>query len=549
MGRSNLFDHLRRSLRTAFHADRENISSTEALSREEAARAYSRRDVLAAAGRVAVIGAAGSILGSSGCLPEAEGQGSSQSLSSTAQIAIVGAGMAGLGCAYTLRGKGVTSTVYEANRRVGGRQFSLGGAFAGPTEFPGQVVERGGELIDNPHKTIIGWARTFGLKLENYLRNEGETFYFFDGVRHPEATVVDEFRDLVAAMHDDLRTVGSPTAEVHTDADAVLDHMNLREYLLTRGASPVIRQAIEAAYIAEFGLEIEEQSALGFLLFVHTDRRSRFLPFGIFSDERYHVVGGNQQIAEGLATRLPDQLRLGHELQAVRKTPGGRIELSFQTDDGPVTRGFDAVVLALPFSVLRNVDLDDSLDLPPWKRLAIDELRYGTNAKMMVGFDGRPWASLGSNGGSYSLLPNHQTTWETNWTGATPTRAVLTDYSGGTRGAGLDPAHADAACERWLSDLDRVFPGARAVASRDAKGRPRVHLEHWPSNPLTLGSYTANHPGYFTTIADLEGKPVGNLFFAGEHTSSFYEWQGFMEGGALSGVRAASEILAAMKKK
>jgi monoamine oxidase len=57
------------------------------------------------------------------------------------------------------------------------------------------------------------------------------------------------------------------------------------------------------------------------------------------------------------------------------------------------------------------------------------------------------------------------------------------------------------------------------------------------------GSYTCNHPGYFTTIADNEAKPVGNLYFAGEHTSSFYEFQGFMEGAALSGIRAAREIL------
>ena len=57
------------------------------------------------------------------------------------------------------------------------------------------------------------------------------------------------------------------------------------------------------------------------------------------------------------------------------------------------------------------------------------------------------------------------------------------------------------------------------------------------------GSYTSNHPGYFTTIADNEAKPVGNLYFAGEHTSSFYEFQGFMEGAALSGIRAAREIL------
>ena len=46
----------------------------------------------------------------------------------------------------------------------------------------------------------------------------------------------------------------------------------------------------------------------------------------------------------------------------------------------------------------------------------------------------------------------------------------------------------------------------------------------------------------FTTIAGHEAPPVGNLFFAGEHTSSFYEQQGFMEGAALSGQRAAAEV-------
>jgi hypothetical protein len=29
---------------------------------------------------------------------------------------------------------------------------------------------------------------------------------------------------------------------------------------------------------------------------------------------------------------------------------------------------------------------------------------------------------------------------------------------------------------------------------------------------------------------------AGNLYFAGKHTNSFYEWQGFVEGAALSGI-------------
>ena len=65
--------------------------------------------------------------------------------------------------------------------------------------------------------------------------------------------------------------------------------------------------------------------------------------------------------------------------------------------------------------------------------------------------------------------------------------------------------------------------------------------------PLWKGSYTCNHPGYFNTIAGNEGKQVGNLYFAGEHADSFYEWQGFIEGAALSGLAAAGQVLDDLK--
>jgi monoamine oxidase len=35
--------------------------------------------------------------------------------------------------------------------------------------------------------------------------------------------------------------------------------------------------------------------------------------------------------------------------------------------------------------------------------------------------------------------------------------------------------------------------------------------------------------------------------FAGEHANSFYEYQGFMEGGARSGIAAAAEIARRVK--
>ena len=196
-----------------------------------------------------------------------------------------------------------------------------------------------------------------------------------------------------------------------------------------------------------------------------------------------------------------------------------------------------------PFSVLRGVQLDASLNLSAGQQLAIDTLGYGTNAKMMVGFDGRPWVNRGSNGTAYASLPNVQTTWETNPIAASGIRGVLTDYSSGDRGARLDPGQLQIEALRFLTDLDLVFPGALAGATK-IQNQFVAHLEAWPSNPLTKGSYTCYQPGQFTTIAGYEGMSAGPLHFAGEHANSFYVWQGFMEGAALSGLDAAKAIRA-----
>jgi monoamine oxidase len=376
--------------------------------------------------------------------------------------------------------------------------------------------------------------------MEEVTTLPGDVAYYFGGTQVDEAAVVDEFRAFVPAMRRDLRTLSkAPSADSHTPADRALDLVSLREYLLTRGAGTIARKAIEEAYLAEYGLETDRQSCLNFLLFIHADRRSKFQPFGVFSDERYHIIQGNQAVAEGLANRLTGRILSGMELRRVRKTPAGQIELQFR--NGGI-RTHDAVVLAIPFSVLRLVDLDATLGLPLSKRDAIQNLGYGNNAKMMVGFSRRTWRDTGSNGSSYSDLVNHQTTWETNPSRATDTRAVLTDYSGGDRGAALNQGSVQQQVQLFLGDLNAVFPGALLDATR-VGGNVLAHLEHWPSNPLTRGSYTCYLPGQFTTIAGNEGKPVGNLLFAGEHANSFYEWQGFMEGALLSGLEAAAEIL------
>jgi monoamine oxidase len=528
MSRSGLFSRLSRTLGIARWCDDQGLPTQDGVPE---ARALEQRAMISRRELLAGMAAVGAIAG----LPRfARANGKRVG----SDIAIVGAGLAGLACADRLATRGVAASLYEASDRVGGRCWSLRGF------FPGQVAERGGELIDNLHKTMLGYASTFKIAKETqFPKSAGEEAYFFGGVHHHEAAIVEEYRALTAAMRADMQRIsGAPTADSYNAADLELDRMNIAEYLQTRGAGPLITAALGEAYLAEYGLELEEQSALNLLLFVKIDRRSRFMPFGVFSDERYHFTDGNDAIAQGLASRLPRPVEHGLQLVRVRKTSGERVELTFKQGNTTVTKAHDAVVLAIPFSVLRGVELDASLGLPPWKRQAIDQLGYGTNAKMMVGFNGPFWAAQGYNGASYSDLLNHQATWETNPSRATSSNAILTDYASGHRGANLNHRNVQLEAGKFVTALDKVYPGALANATR-VGGKYVAHLEHWPSNPLSLGSYTCYRPGQFTTICGNEGKAVGNLHFAGEHANSFYVWQGFMEGAALSGIDAANALL------
>ena len=190
------------------------------------------------------------------------------------------------------------------------------------------------------------------------------------------------------------------------------------------------------------------------------------------------------------------------------------------------------VLLALPFTLLSS---PHRLPLPAEKRRAIDHLAYGTNAKLMIGYDRRVWREHDANGASMSDLP-FQTTWDT--TRKQPgTGGVLTNFTGGGHGVELGQGTPRAQADAATAALDRVFPGLAA-----ARTGARESRFHWPSHPWTLGSYACFRPGDWATLRGAMGEAVGGLHFAGEHCA--LDTQGFMEGGCESGEPAAQAVLA-----
>ncbi len=447
----------------------------------------------------------------------------------TDDIVIVGAGIAGLSAAWRLREAGMASRIYEAQSRVGGRMLSL------RNHFPnGHVIELGGELIDTGHVRMRKLAQDMGLVLDDLL--EGETAadtWWFDGRRIDEAEIVHALAPLVPAITTDVAALGEGALDYsdRNPAFRALDAMSIADWLDKHGVSGWLRKLIDVAYTTEMGLEIDQQSALNFLTFIGTQDADAFKVFGE-SDERFHVRGGNDQIPRMLAARMAASIETGHVLEAVR-ADGDGVRLTFRRDGASVEVRAGKAILALPFTMLRRVRID--FPLPARKRNAIEHLAYGTNAKLMIGYDRRQWRTHGANGASMSDLP-YQTTWDTTRKQIGPT-GTLTNFTGGRHGMALGQGTPRAQADAATAALDRVWPGLAALRTN-----PREARFHWPTHPWSMGSYACFRPRDWSTLRGVMGESVGPLFFAGEHCA--LDTQGFMEGGCESGQLAAEAVIA-----
>src|SRR5690606_21768427 len=513
--RTPLFDALRRAARLAGAARRPGAPPLDELvARDREARLARRRERAEHPSplvldrrrflKLAGAGAAGLALAPSlwGC--------ASTRVPSGARIAVVGGGMAGLNAAYTLKKAGIAATIYEASDRTGGRIYT-----ARDLLNPGQTTELGGEFIDSIHEDMLALAAEFSLPLIDRRDETLVEAYFFDGRHYTEDEVVAAFAPLAERILADYDSTGEIVDYQHEGNATALDNTSIAEYLDQIGAEGFIRALLDVAYVTEYGLDAGEQSALNLIFLIGTDLSEGFEIFGE-SDERYKIEGGNQRVVDALAEALDGQVQLGQRLVAVRPRGEG-YRLTFES--GAATRDVDAdvVLLTLPFTLLRQVDLS-GLALPAFKTRAIGELGYGMNAKVFLGTSARPWRAAGYTAECFTDEA-FQLCWD-NAQFQPGEGGGLTLYSGGAAGLAVGEGTPESQVARMMPGVERVFPGTEAAFNG------RVGRFHWPTHPFTLASYACYRPGQWTTIAGAEIEPVGNLFFAGEHCS--YDYQGYM---------------------
>ncbi len=471
------------------------------------------------------------------------------------RIVIVGAGIAGLVTAMHLRDFGIEATIYESSSRVGGRMHSERAYWN-----DGQHTEWCGAMVDSTHATIRTLARRFSLALLDthaaWPRRARDTCYI-GGSYYAMADADRDFAKIYPILQNQLAHVNSTTTYANATPTARrLDLMSMRDWIVRYvpgGLASPLGRLIAEAYRNEYGREIEELSALNLVLQLGQqttfaqDRRLNVLGY---SDQRYILARGSQALPEAIAAHLPSgSIRFGYRLEALRRRAGGTYELRFRRDGVSESVYADRIVLAIPFIALRAVDYSGA-NFDSAKANAIENLGYGYHTKLHLQFNKRAW-----------MRPVHP--WPEPTTGQIWTTLRIQsalDYSLGQHGAdglievftGGAPALVntpampyarvgDSAAVEWhvrqfFTQLDAIWPGVSATWNGKAT------FGNAQADPNILASYSCWLVGQCTTIAGHEARAQGGVHFAGEHTS--VEYQGFMEGGAQSGLRAADEILA-----
>jgi monoamine oxidase len=495
------------------------------------AKEMSRRDFLKTGAGT------GAAIALSGCATTVPGGSSVRG-----SVAVVGAGMAGLTAAYRLMKAGVDVQLYEASHRTGGRMWTKRNF-----NRDGMFCELGGELVDSNHTALIKLAKELGVEIQPLRKGEtGVDLYYINGERYTDADLVPAYAGLARRIAADADGLWDER-EAPTERAKRLDARSLRSYLAEAGAdtAPWLVKALEIAYLCEFGLETNRQSALNLIDFIGTDTHEGFEMFGD-SDEAHRVAGGNESLPEAVRRAIDGRaaVHTSHVLTAIAMD-GDRLKLSFQSGPQSVVRSYEHVICAIPFTLLRGVGGWEQLPLSPGKKRAIREMTYGMNVKSMWGWQSRAWRAaplpgkaVVSNGAVISTQ-GYQQVWETS-RGQKGSSGILTNFLGGDSAVGFRQSKESDA--RFLAEIADVFPALRGTHDGS-----RAVL-NWPKMKWARGSYSAPGVGQYTWMGEAAAASElgGALLFAGEHTS--LDSAGFMNGAVDSGERAAGELLGSRRR-
>lgn len=433
------------------------------------------------------------------------------------RVVVVGAGFAGLACAYELQCGGYDVMVVEARSQVGGRVRSS-------NQFvPGRNVEIGGELIGRNHPTWMRYRADLGLELLELSEDEQlEQPVWLDGRRlgRADASKLHREMDEVFAQIDADASLVVEDEPWRTPTARALDLRTSKQWIDALNASELCRKALAVELSANNGVPIEQQSYLGNLCQVKGGGGAKAYRE---DSETHRCKGGNQQLAWGLATRIGEaRVRLGLPVTAIDY---GDDTALVRCMDGSSMQ-CDDVVLAVPPGIWPKIEF----------RPALAELlrpQMGKGVKFFVPLQSRFWKANGCEqyvfgDGKVSM------TWDSTDGQDGDDKVVMAAFSGAHAAEQCIALPAGERDQAYFAELERFHPGfAEQVAGKTL-------FMDWTREPWTKACYSFPAPGEVTSIGPMLHEGLGNLHFAGEHTC--YKFVGYMEGALHSGAVLARRL-------
>jgi monoamine oxidase len=444
------------------------------------------------------------------------------------RVIVIGAGMAGLVAAFELARQGHHPIVLEAQNRVGGRVYTMR-SFA-----PGLYAEAGAMRVPRVHDLTLEYCDLFGLELRPFVMGNPKALVHIGGQRMTaeEAASQPERLPFELAEHERGRTVGQLWAAATQDLRQLLDEEG------DAGWAEIVRQYDQYSlreFLVYKGFSEGAIEMYGVLNFVESDMNNAVIEelredLGKAFEDMQEIVGGMDRLPNAFYAQLGDRIRFGAEVRAIDQGPDS-VTIHYKTEAGRFSVTGDYAICAIPFSVLRHVDV-----LKPFtreKQRAIRQLNYSASTKILFQVAERVWeADDGIFGGAtVTDLPIRRLNYPTP--DPTTSRGVLlasyTWSQDAARWGAMDP---ETRLEEALDDVVQIHPRVREVYE--------VGASHaWYNDRWASGAFALFAPEQQTQLQADIIRPEGRVYFAGEHCSLHHAW---IQGALESGIRAAREI-------